>query len=291
MRPHILLVALVMLFASSTWVDAQIKLPVFEDERPGLKNVVYKDASGAGDFQHGRLVRLTMNGDSTVKGILVRTDRKNGRVFVRTEAGAAPVIVSVKDVKKMEKGVIREVSFDDDVYQPEIQQLVIFNSGKKSVRYIAPTLSSGEMARLTEMEAAENELARLEYLASVEERVLENDVAMQAAQRRTQELISQILWRQMAPSAYNANVPPTGVYVGSSQANSGQPFVAEPWPNFPNFGATPLPFVRMGAAVFPRLPVSSDALVSARRNFMVAQNFAIFERGRLVAVIAEEPTK
>ena len=153
-----LAIAVALALVAPHFASAQIKLPVYDEGSSTLKNVVFEDAVNAGDFQHGRLVRVAMNGSSkdTVEGILVRVDRKNDRVYVRTRPGAAPDAFSVKNIKKIEKGVIREVNFHGEAIYPEISQMVVYNGGKKTVTYNAPTLSASEIARLSEIETAEN---------------------------------------------------------------------------------------------------------------------------------------
>jgi len=69
--------------------SAQIKLPIFNEGSDNVKNVVFADAGEARDFQHGRLVRVTLKGEA-VRGTLVRVDGKSGRIFVRTQPGSPP---------------------------------------------------------------------------------------------------------------------------------------------------------------------------------------------------------
>ena len=296
MRPTLLAASLVLFASIPGWVHAQVKLAIFDEDKSALQNVVFQEASARADYQHGRVLRITLNGDKQIKGVLVRTDRKNNRIFVRTEPGSPPRAIPVADIKAVEKGVIRQVNYTGDVTLPEIQRLVIQNGGRRTVTYNAPTLSPGEITRLNELEIAENELTRLEDLQHgqlrLEERVLAAEVAVLDEQRRTHELVNQMLWRQLAPSAYSIYLPVDSVYMGTTQYYPGQAMFAMPWMTNPLLtAAMPMPVVRPAQSVTTRVIVAPEAITSARRTVLAAQSHVIFENRELVAVIIDEPGK
>jgi hypothetical protein len=271
MRMQWLTLVLVGLALAPQAARAQIKLPIYEEDTATLKKVVFEEASARGDFQHGRMLRVTLNGadEKTIKGTLVRIDKQKGRIYLRTEPGAAPRAFAEKDIKRIDKGVIREVGYKQDVTQAEIQPLEIINGNKRTVAYVAPTLSPGERDQLFRLEAAQNELARLEALSERELRVLDTDIAIQAQYQKTQELLNLLLWK------YNA----VGALPGSSAPWSNQLFASLP------------SAIRQGPTVFPTLPLATDTLTKARQNLLVAQSHAIFERGTLVAVVTDDNEK
>jgi hypothetical protein len=267
---------------------AQIKLPVFEDDGGPIKNVVYQEAKG-GDLQHGKLLNVTLKGDQTVKGTLVRVDRNAKVIYLRTEPGAKPRAIKQDDITKVDKGVIKQASFSQDARAPEIRPLIIINGGKKTVSYDAPSLSPGEQAQLRELEAAENEYARIESQVNFQNQVLENDIALQAGQVRAQELMNELLQKREIPGGYANSVAATPFY-----SNYGYNFIPTIGNGFEyaskfipaSYQTTPLPMVRAGT-VFPNLTVPPEALSKARQSLATAQNRAVFENGRLVAFIAD----
>ena len=284
MRLHILTAVLIGGGILPGLAQAQISHPIFKGEPGAEQNVVYKPADQASDLQHGKKLRVTLN-NSEISGIVVRVDKATRKIYLRTEPGSPPQAFSVDDVniKKVEKVAIKQVAFRDDrgirkqemvlqdIYQPEIQQIEIRNGNKRTISYVAPTLSPGEKEYLVRMEAAENELGRLEGLVARQDQVLDTDIAIQAETLRTQELLNVLLWKHEQ-----------GYFWGFGGANL-------PWP-----GAlvTALPSAaRVGPTVFPNLPVASDALVKAQNAFAVAQSHAYLEEGRLVAVVVDEPKR
>lgn len=277
--PAVVVLALLPLTA-----QAQIKLPVFEEDRGPLQNLSFQEATSRADLQHGKLLRVTVAGSKDpIRGVLVRVDRTKGRLYLRTEPGAPPRMIAISDIKSVDKGVIREVNFTGDYSSPEIMPLVVYNGLRKSVSYTAPSLSPGEMAYLRDLATAENEIARLEHQMAMEDRVLQNDIAMQEEQRRTQRIVTDLLWRQYVWGGFTAGAN-HAIFTGD-MPSTGFRF----WPDAPVFGATPLPFVRVGS--FPRLSVAPDSLTQARQALVTAQNRAVYENGRVVAVVLDDQSK
>jgi hypothetical protein len=186
------------------------------------------------------------------------------------------------NIKKVEKVGIKQVAYTEvngikkqavqveDVYEPEIQPVVIINGNKRTVSYVAPTLSPGEKDYLVRMEAAENELGRLEYLAERQARVLDTDIAIQGEALKTQELLNLWLWKHSEQRFFGA---------GAIQGLPGQLMTALP------------SAIRQGPTVFPNLPIASDALAKAREAFSLAHGHTVFENGRLVAVVLDDPKR
>jgi hypothetical protein len=266
MRMHLLTPSLFALLLAGSSASAQIKLPVFTDEKQGLKNVVFSEATEASDFRHGRLVRVTPVGQKEpIQGILVRTDGKTGRIYVRTEPGAPPRIFTDKEIAKVEKGMIKHVGYQEDVTRPEIQPMVIMNGPRRTVTYSASTLSPGELSLLREMEASENALANLEFVASRGEIVQNLDIAVLAEHRNTQALQNELLWRQIYS---RFELRPYPLPIDPVTANTSA--------------------VRQGTSVMPVLSVAPEQMAKARQAYESARTRAIFESGRLVAVVVED---
>jgi len=185
-----------------SWSQAQIKLPIYEEEKGEIQKVVFKEATQRGDFQHGKLLRVTLaDGDRVLKGVLVRVDPRTGRIFLRTTPGAMPIAISEKEIRKIDKGIIKheiqEASYkQEDVTLPEIRQFTIYNGMRRTVNYQAPTISPSEIARLAEFEAAENEMLKISFLAEKEKQVLETDMAIQKAQLDNQDIVNNLLYKQ-----------------------------------------------------------------------------------------------
>lgn len=284
MRP-ILLTAAFLFATGPAW--SQIKYPIFDESGGKVQNVVFEEATQHSDYQSGKLLRVTLKNDTTVKGVLVRTDPVKKTIYLRTRPGALPQAVPVNDVKRIDKGVIKQVSTTRDVDTPEIQELVIYNGASRRVAYSAPTLSPSEHALLGEMAVAENNLARLEQLASVQQQVLANDVALQTEQVKARELGNQLLAQQVLFNVYRSFYEYTpgrsaGAVAGAAEAAAA--LANEP------LSALPL-IVRSGPSVFPELPITLAPLAKARQDYLTLRNQAVFENGHLVAVIVAEPAE
>ncbi len=287
MRLHVLTVVLMGLAVAPGWARAQIKLPVFEDDAGALKKIVFEEAAQRSDFQHGKMLRVTLTGaeGKTVKGILVRVDPQKGRIFLRTAPGSAPAAIAEKDIKRVDKGVIKEVGFKQDYAQPEIHAAVIINGTKRTVSYDAPTLSAGERSYLRRLETADHEVTRLEHLAAHEAKVLEGDIAIQNEQRKTQELLNTLLFNYNLQVYGAESLPQTPLIGGPLPWLAGG---AAPWAGV----LTTLPSaLRQGPTVFPGLPVTQEALAKARESQALVQGRGVYEDGRLVAVVLDEQEK
>ena len=259
MRRSTVSLALLLLAIYPMSVRAQVKLPVFDDVKEKSKAVVFQDATAPDDYRHGNRLRVTLNGGTQINGILVRTSPNKQQIYVRTQPGSPPRAIALSDIKRVEKGVIKEVGFAGDVTVPEIQELVIYNGAKRTVTYRASTLSSSELSQLGDLEAAENEMARLEFLTGLEERVLKNDIANQREQRKTRELVNQLLVQRLNYDPYEYGVlraPANAASWVPAGAPIGPAFSLDPWTELALVGLSP----SAGPSVLPKLPVvGSDA--------------------------------
>lgn len=235
---------------------------------PGLgqaqvKFVAFKPETG-NDLRHGLSVSLTVKGNTQpIAGTVVRYDQKTNQIYLRTSPGAAPVAIAQKDIVKAEKKVSDKVQFAADGASPditvdEIQTLEIINGTRRTVSYYAPTLSPGELTQLSSLQSAENEIARLNYLADLQNQVLNNALALQTGQRKRTEMLNQRLLTE--PLVWGTHIPGYGY---------GPSTIVPPAPISPNVTIAP----------------ESKDISAARQNLQAAQSRAVFERGRLVAVI------
>jgi len=248
------------------------------------------------DLRHGQVLEITPKGGNKITGTLVRVD--GDRLFVCTQSGALPQAVARKDAEikkevqyKVSKDNVKLVGSESDVIEPEIQAVEIVNGNKRTVRYQSSTLSSGERSMLQNLQSAENEMAELQYLQDRQQIVMENTIAMQTEQRRSLELQNRYMdWMNM----YLRRQDPITDYWTSSWGRNpwGQGYYNWPQGNI----ATPytgqfqgiMPVIQQGAMVTPNIVIQPEALSKARQNLATAQNAAVFERNRLVAVVVTD---
>lgn len=254
--------ALVLLGLATSQGRAQIKLPVF-DQETDVKGPVWKPASTVADYKHGTFVRVTRTkGDGPILGTLVRVDRKGKRLFVRSEPGEPPVAVSQKDIKNVESSEIRPAGWGQPG-QAEIHKVVIYNGPRMTVHYYTISLSPGERKLVTELEEAENELARLQHQLDFRERDQELDTAIRAERHRSHDLMNQMLTNQILASYLFG--PPYGSF-HSLNINHNQWDAGRPLPP----------------------PIPPDTLKKARERVEVALGRAVYEDGRIVAVVVSD---
>lgn len=288
------LFALLAALSQST-VQAQIKLPVFDPdaESKGTKEIVYKEANGLRDFRHGTVLLVTRSNDSKVHGTLVRVDRANKRLYVRTEPGTMPVAIDQKDIKKVEKATyaIRPVgSADENVVQPEISRIVIYNGNVATVNYVGSTLSSGEKSYLQNLEEMENDVNRMQNTVAMKAGVIDKELAIQHERTRSSEIINEMLQRQMwslgnlqaplywpdrffRPQTFGT-VPQYAGLLGES---------ASSW-NVLNISHDQKDLLKL---MMP-LPEETASLRKARETLAAAQARLAYEDGRVIAVVSKE---
>jgi len=281
--------ALLFLAGFTAPLRAQVKLPIFDESDNKVQNVTFHDATEAGDYKHGKLLRITLNSDphDTIKGTLVRTDPTKKILYVRTQPGSPPRAIAVGDIKRVEKGTIQQASYRSEATAPEIHELAIYNGGIKTVAYRAPDLSPQEVAVLDRMESAQNELARQKRLARMQESVLANELALQTADRETREIVNRLLEQRLA--YYGLERPlldRTGRALALANA---APFGGDPWaPELIITQTSPAQVINFGPAVTPKIPTTVDAVAQARSAWLGFQSRAVYENGQLVAVIVPE---
>jgi hypothetical protein len=279
--------ALVSLFGFSTPSQAQVKLPVFDESDNQVRNVSFQDAKESVDFRHGKLLRVTMNNGETMKGTVVRTDPKRKVIYLRTEAGSMPRALVVNDIKRVEKGIIVQASTRSDVTSPEIQEMVIYNGGTKTVSYRAPTLSHQELVVLEDLEAAQNELARQKRLARMQDAVVANEIAIQSEDRQMRDIINRLLEVRLA------NYGMEGPYfdrTGRTVSIAGLPlYGGNQWGTELVIAQTaPAQVLTFGPTVTPKVLTTPDPLAESRRALAAVENRAIYEDGHLIAVMVPE---
>ena len=272
-------------------LHAQIKLPIFEEDNGKLQRVVFQEAGERSDFQHGKLLRITLNGDkeALINGILVRIDQKNKRIYLRTEPGMPPKMITLAEIKSVDKGVIREVNFKGDVSVPEILRLEIFNGSRRTVSFNAPTLSPEETNQLLELEQAENELARLENFANAERQdVLTN--RMGALQIERQQLLNDLLRQQLTTSTYYVNPIYTASRPGIMPLSFPLEFLLDSLTSRPPLSTLSTPPVQDSVVVTAKTEFAGT-LSAARHNLALLRSRAVYEKGQLVAVVSDYRNK
>jgi hypothetical protein len=252
------------------------------------QGVAFVPTRAMADYKHGTLVRLTLNNGDQVTGTLVRLDPKTKRYYIRTRPGSPPVAYAESDLKDkrvekaIRKGGIRPAADGpDNVVTPEITEQVIYNGSQRTVYYVSTVISPGERDVLEQMQKAQSDLLLLEERADVRNRAVDTEVGLQAARLETQVLIN----RTMRMAIAQGDV-------------INYPFQVQNWQTYPGLD---LAARREGSTQFPLMipprhnitesvpAVSSESLAKAREAVRVAMNRGIYEDGRLVAVLVEEP--
>jgi hypothetical protein len=252
------------------------------------QGVAFAPTTSMADYKHGTLVRLTPNNGEQVTCTLVRLDPKTKRYFVRTRPGSPPVAYAESDLKdkKVEKairkgGIRPAADGPDNVVTPEITEQVIYNGSQRTVHYVSTVISPGEREALEQIEKAQSELQLLEERADVRNRAVDTEIGLQASRLETQVLINRTMRMAIAQ----------GDVINF-------PFQVQDFQNYPSID---LVARREGAVQFPLMipqwklitesvpAVTSESMAKARENVRVAMNRGIYEDGRLVAVLVEEP--
>jgi hypothetical protein len=278
-----------------------------------VKPAVLDNPNEGGALRHGRRLALNLKNGKKLKGTLVRSNRDF--LFVRTGSGRLPVKVRRADVTNLESAHIRPAGQGKAEEQPEIHRVEIIEGGRTTVRYLAPTLSPDERTHLSEIERAENEVARLEALQAMGRKVVRDEQEVEASRQRALKnfydyssfsslgfmpatVISSPEYGAVnaygaiyayAPLAAGSVYSPYGPY-GMPYGYYGLPFV----PGLATSPATPPSLAGSGdsplkAALLPRIlkEASPEALSTARANLARARSAAIYENGRIVAVSLE----
>jgi hypothetical protein len=162
-------------------------------------------------------------------------------------------------------------------------------------------LSPGEVAQLRDIQTAANEWSRVNYVASQEEIARQKELAIQLEEQRTRELINYLLAARLTPGLpfmpdYRLTpglpfVPdyraPDGVLTPLGLSN-GLGLWLQPRPEIVVNAPLPLANLSTTSVSVPNVPISPDASVRAKRNYLAAQAHAVYENGHLVAVIPDD---
>jgi len=257
--------------------QAQTKQPVAEAPAPKL---VYEQAAQPQDLKHGTLIALTLDDESATKltGTLVRWDNAKKRLFVRSEAQVAPKAVEVQRIKRFEIAATKRTASADGIQlaafreaairvQPEIHRMAIYQGAAPEVHYFAPRLSEGEQTRLTELEEAENELARLEAVQVENAVAREANARWRAERMRTLQLLNSLLFQQVET-----------------------PYPPYPYPPYPRWLSGAVVQLQIDEPPPPPMEkaVNPEVLARARAKVREVQSRAVYEEGRLIAVVTDK---
>ncbi|MCI0641747.1 MAG: hypothetical protein L0Y72_05555 [Gemmataceae bacterium] len=232
------------------------------------------------DFRHGNVLLLTFSDEGksqTRAGTLVRVDHDADTVWLRTQPGQPPVAIPRKSISKVEVGMkagsgIRLAGGAAEAKQefhnqPEIRQVVIYNGAYKTTKYFSDTLSPGEQARLAELEAAEEEAVRLQQQldsqSDLARSVLISELAARSGIQESQRIFNDLMRQQMG---YVRGNSPTHLLALLQAGQRADP------PGLLTVDVAP----------------SQAALQKARDQLRSAQSRAVYEDGRIVAVVLDD---
>jgi hypothetical protein len=250
---------------------AQFKFPTPAASK-AAKDVTFEQVKDTADLKHGTLVSVELNNGDKVTGNVVRFDAKSNTVFVRTAAGKAPVAVAESDVKKMDKGVRQTPKGARNVVNPEIFQQVGVNGTHRTVTYSSKVLSPAEREVLEQLQKAENARATLAHHDDLRDRAMNQELAVADERVKMQRLINQTLqWENWVNYPY----PPATIYdAGHRTLNAYKGVISVLPPVMPLAGV---------AAMIP--VVEPQAMANALKAWADLQKKAVYEDGRLIAVI------
>jgi len=142
-----------------------------------------KSAAEDNAIKHGMRVVLTLKDKKRVVGKVVWADPAGDFLLVRQKPGSQPRKINDKDIASVDRLLPAGSGKKDE---PEIFRITEINGNLTTVRYYAPELSPGEKMQLRDMEAAENQAARTQYLMS---QILDS-IGNQAQALRYQQLLA-----------------------------------------------------------------------------------------------------
>lgn len=249
----------------------------------------------------GMRLQVVRKDDQKLRGTLVWYDQNKGYLLLREKPGAAPRAIQGKDIGKInpidvpskDQGGIRFAKFGDSRigYVPEIHRVSIINGNLQKVKYIAPTLSTGEQSRLQDLEIAENEMARAEHMMTYAMQSLRDELQaikenLQYQNQRNQ-LMTQYLMYAMYPTVgYYNPIYGFGYYFGNGYSGY-YPGYASALGQLGYYSGTP-----NAGKVFETLLTKEvtlgNHLAKSQRTLAQAQTFARYEGERLVAIMTDE---
>jgi hypothetical protein len=275
-----------------------------------------------GDLRPGHRYALKLKDDRTVKGMLVRGE--GGNWFVRTAPGRRPRAIAKNDIDRADVLVppITQVKNVEDLPPAyEIHRVEIEAGPERTVRYVGPDLSPEERARLRELEAAENEVARVQGVADLRVQVLNAARDLEASRAQAmKQFFNYSMHTSLGFFPATVITFPQPNYAGWSYGGLGYyggigyPYYMGALPAYGTGVATvggfrwragweTLPAVSPAAAgsepgallaaLAPSLlkDASPKSLAEAENALARARRLAVFEDGRIIAVRLDEPEK
>ncbi|MBM4073321.1 MAG: hypothetical protein FJ271_31020 [Planctomycetes bacterium] len=248
-------------------------------------------AAGEETLKHGMRLRVTMKDKSHVQGTLVWADEAGGYWMIRSRPGALPRKIMEKDIAEYQRIRLVNDSGDPQPDEPEIHQVSVVNGNLRKVQFFAAALSTSERSRLSDLEIAENEMARAEQMMSLLMASLRDELQAIRQDLRFQDqrnmLMTQYLMYGMYPSAGYFN--PIWGYgsLGGFAAYSGFGLVG-----VYGMGAAARDNIKSNAGkIFETLMTKevtlSRQIAEARRTLNLAQSFARYDGDRLVAIMPD----
>jgi hypothetical protein len=263
--------------------------------------------SDGGGLKHGRKVSFALKDGKKVNGTVVRSDKD--AVYIRTAPGQVPRRLARADLPDQKISP----AGPGEMGKPEIHRVEVLEGSRRTVTYIAPALSPGERDRLAELEAAENEVARHEDLAGLQQQVVNGERDLESNRQQAfsnfykYSALSSLgffpstvitypefpLWGWVgAPYFY-------GPWSSPSLANGGYGGFGPPvFATVPGLTTTPAVSPAQAgsegsplkAAVLQQVlkQASPEAVARAKANLARARSNAVFEGGRMVAVRLDE---
>jgi hypothetical protein len=220
--------------------------------------VKFADLSPAqkNNLRNGSLVSLELDNGTKVKGRVVRIDMPTDRIFLRIHAGEAPVPYAGNDIRKIEPATGVPA-------QPEIHQQVIYNGAERSVVYTSSVLSPAERDVLARLQKAQDNMQAVVHSRERHESALAMETTFQEERLRTQRLINLTLMNENSASC----------------------------PYLPCYKSLIIAWPQMIPAAAPMVdrapPPDPQALSKAREDLARLQDMAVYDSGRLVAVIVK----
>lgn len=278
-----------------------------------------RPAVAAESYVPGMPVVVVLNDKSRLTGTVVYADDAADYVLVRTAPRTLPRKIMGKDIaevnriqaaalqpRKDEGPSVRPAMPSEEIpapaaatYAPEIGAVTIYNGPVRTVKYIAPTLSSPELTLLERLESAENELARVRNAATVANQFIANARALDDA--RTEALSRHY-------SAIPLYITDLSVYYAEGYGyGGGYGFGYRPWygafghgaygfgtnshivyPPNPTAGETDTQVVKAAAAQILATDMSPETLARAESAVSMARSYVITDDdGRVVALRPE----
>lgn len=246
-------------------------------------------AAGEETLKHGMNLIVNLKDKGRVRGTLVWADESAGYLLIRPRPGAAPRKILDKDIEGIDRIRLTNSAGDVTPDQPEIHQASVINGSMSKVQYFAPTISSAERNRLVDLEIAQNEMSRAEYMMAQVTQSLRNEIEAMKADLTYQDmrnkLITQYAMYAMYPSAgyYNPIWFGTGFGFGNPWFYHGYGASVGQLGNYQGTNAG-----KVFETLLTREVTLGNHLANARRTLAQAQRYGLYQGDRLVAVVVDD---